>query len=59
MRGKLKAGLKAEDNLSPLSKLLSTIGADVNTPPPVTRAVYDPDPNAEWLTRSILLTVKQ
>jgi Caspase domain len=59
MRGVLNAGLKAENNPSPLSKLLSTIGADVDTPPPVTRAVYDPDPNAEWLTKSILLTVKQ
>jgi Caspase domain len=59
MRGVLNAGLKAENNSSPLSKLLSTIGADVDTPPPVTRAVYDPDPNAEWLTKSILLTVKQ
>jgi Caspase domain len=59
MRGVLNAGLKAEINPSPLSKLLSTIGANIDKPPQLTRAVYDPDPNAEWLTRSILLTVKQ
>ncbi len=59
MRGALNAGLKAEINPSPLSKLLSTIGANIDTPPPFRSAVYDPDPNAEWLTRSILLTVKK
>ena len=59
MRGVLNAGLKAEINPSPLSKLLSTIGANIDTSPPVRSAVYDPDSNAEWLTRSILLTVKQ
>jgi Caspase domain len=59
MRGVLNAGLAAEINHSPLSKLLSTIGANIDNPPLVTRAVYDPDPNAEWLTQSILLTVKQ
>jgi hypothetical protein len=55
----MRGGLRAEENPSPLSKLLSTIGADVDNPPSLTRAAYDPDPNAEWLTRSILLTVKQ
>jgi hypothetical protein len=59
MRGMLKAAMKAKENSSPLSKLLSTIGADVDSPPSLMRAAYDPDPNAEWLTRSILLTVKQ
>jgi hypothetical protein len=59
MRGMLNAGLKAEVNPSPLAKLLSTLGANIDTPPPVRSAVYDPDPNAEWLTKSILLTVKQ
>jgi Caspase domain len=59
MRGMLNAGLKAEVNPSPLAKLLSTIGANIDTPPLITRAVYDPDPNAEWLTKSILLTVTQ
>jgi hypothetical protein len=59
MRSSLNAGLKAEENPSPLSRLLSTIGADVDNPPPLKRAYYDPDPNAEWLTQSILLTVKR
>jgi hypothetical protein len=58
MRSVLNAGLKAEANPSPLSKLLSTIGADIDNPPLLTRANYDPDPNAEWLTRSIILTMK-
>jgi hypothetical protein len=52
-------GIQAEVNPSPLAKLLSTIGANIDTPPPVRSAVYDRDPNAEWLTKSILLTVKQ
>jgi Caspase domain len=59
MRGALNAGLRAEKNPSLLSKLLSIIGADVDIPPLITRAIYDPDPNAEWLTRSILLTVQK
>ncbi|MBN4005429.1 caspase family protein [Nostoc sp. LPT] len=45
--------------ISPLNQLLSQVGADVDKPPTLTRASYDPDPNAEWLTQSILLTVKR
>ena len=42
---------------SPLTRLISSIGADLDNPPQLTRASYDPDPNAEWLTMSITLTV--
>jgi WD40 repeat protein len=44
--------------ISPLNQLLSQVGADVDKPPTLTRAFYDPDPNAEWLTRSIVITVE-
>jgi hypothetical protein len=44
-------------SLSPLNKLLSTVGANLDNPPELTRASYDPDPNAEWLTISITVTV--
>jgi hypothetical protein len=57
LRGNLKEATRSGGNLNPLNNLLSTIGADPDNPPEITRASYDPDPNAEWLTRSILLTV--
>jgi hypothetical protein len=69
-RGNLKGKLqeKAEEraargesiNVSPLNNLLTTIGADVDNPPPPesTRAmVYEPDPNAEWLTKQVTFTI--
>ncbi len=46
--------------VSPLDNLLSTIGADVDNPPPpeLTRAmVYEPAPNAEWLTKQVQFTI--
>jgi len=46
--------------INPLNKLLATIGADVDNPPPpeLTRAMlYEPDPNAEWLTKQVQLTI--
>ena len=46
--------------INPLNKLLATIGADVDNPPPpeLTRAmVYEPDPNAEWLTKQVIFTI--
>lgn len=49
-------------HINPLNKLLATIGADVDTPPPpeLTRAmVYEPDPNAEWATKQVKFTIKQ
>ncbi len=47
-------------NISPLNNLLSTIGADIDNPPPpeLTRAMlYEPDPNAEWLTKQVQFTI--
>ena len=47
-------------SISPLNNLLATIGADVDNPPTITRAMmYEPDPNAEWVTKEIKITVKQ
>ena len=46
-------------NISPLNNLLATVGADVDNPPTVTRAMmYEPDPNAEWVTKEIKITVR-
>jgi hypothetical protein len=57
LRGSLQEARRSAGIPNPLTKLLSTIGAD--NPPSLTRASYDPDPEAEWLTQSILLTVKR
>jgi len=48
----------ASTNISPLNNLLSIIGADVKNSPKSTRAMlYDPDPNAEWLTKQVTFTI--
>ena len=45
--------------INPLNNLLSAIGGDLNNPPEKTRAmIYEPDPEAEWATKEILITVK-
>ncbi|MCT7975894.1 caspase family protein [Laspinema olomoucense] len=47
-------------SINPLNNLLITIGSNVNNPPKLTRAmVYEPDPNAEWLTKQIQVTIKR
>ena len=44
--------------ISPLNELLTAIGNDVDNPPDRTRAfVYEPDPEAEWATQEIQITV--
>jgi Caspase domain len=44
--------------VNPLNALLATVGADLENAPTVTRAmVCDPDPNAEWVTKQIQLTI--
>lgn len=49
-----------ERSINPLNDLLTTIGNDVNHPPEKTRAmVYEPDPEAEWETQEIKITVAQ
>ena len=46
-------------SISPLNNLLAIIGADVDNPPTVTRAMmYEPEPNAEWVTKEIKITVR-
>ena len=45
--------------INPLNDLLSTIGADIDEPPVITRkAKVKPDPNADWATKEIQITVK-
>ncbi len=45
--------------INPLNNLLTAIGSDVTNPPEKTRAfVYESDPEAEWLTKEILITIK-
>ncbi|MGK7938418.1 MAG: caspase family protein [Xenococcaceae cyanobacterium] len=45
--------------INPLNDLLTSIGNDLDHPPEKTRAfVYEPDPEAEWATKEILITVK-
>ena len=45
-------------NVSPLNNLLTIIGADVDRPPELTRAMIpEADPNAEWLTKQVTFTL--
>ena len=45
--------------INPLNNLLAAIGHDLDNPPQNTRAmVYEPDPEAEWVTQEINITVK-
>ncbi|MEI2582240.1 caspase family protein [Scytonema sp. PRP1] len=46
--------------INPLNNLLSAIGADIDNPPNKTRTlVYEPDPDAEWMTQQIQIAVTQ
>ena len=45
--------------INPLNHLLSQIGADIDNPPDKTRTLlYEPDPDAEWMTQQIQITVR-
>ncbi|MEM7595414.1 MAG: caspase family protein, partial [Cyanobacteria bacterium P01_A01_bin.83] len=45
--------------ISPLNNLLTAIGNDLDNPPEKTRAMdYEPDPEAEWATKEINITVQ-
>ncbi len=47
-------------SINPLNDLLTAIGSDLDNPPEKTRAmIYEPEPDAEWVTKEILITVKQ
>ena len=49
-----------EQPINPLNNLLSAIGSDLDDPPNKTRAfVYEPEPEAEWATQEIQITVAQ
>ncbi|WP_088892427.1 caspase family protein [Leptolyngbya ohadii] len=43
---------------TPLGKLLEEIGEDADVPPPLTRAIYEPDASAEWLTKQIQISIR-
>ena len=44
--------------INPLNNLLTAIGSDLNHPPEKTRAfVYEPEPEAEWVTKEISIVV--
>jgi hypothetical protein len=46
-------------SVNPLNSLLTAIGGDVDNPPTLTRAmVYESDPEAEWVTKEIIITVR-
>jgi Caspase domain len=45
--------------INPLNSLLSAIGADTDISTPTRGMQYDPDPNAEWATKQIHITVQQ
>jgi hypothetical protein len=46
-------------SVNPLNSLLTAIGSDVDHPPTLTRAmVYESDPEAEWVTKEIVITVQ-
>ncbi len=50
---------RGDHSISPLNNLLATIGADVDNSPTVTRTmIYEPDPQAEWVTKEIKITVR-
>ena len=44
--------------VNPLNNLLTAIGSDLDSPPEKTRAmVYEPEPDADWATQAIQITV--
>jgi hypothetical protein len=46
-------------SVNPLNNLLTAIGGDVDNPPTLTRAmVYESDPEAEWVAKEIVITVR-
>ena len=58
-RGNLNKELqeKVTQTTNPLNKLLAAVGADFDQPPDLTRkAVPEPDPNLEWVTKEIQIT---
>lgn len=47
-------------HINPLNNLLAAIGANADNPPTLSRKMeYEPDPNAEWMTKQIQITVKR
>lgn len=52
--------IKTRGAINPLNNLLTAIGSDIDHPPKTTRAmVYESDPEAEWATQEIQITVME
>lgn len=52
--------IKTRGAINPLNNLLTAIGSDIDNPPEKTRAmVYESDPEAEWATQEIQITVME
>lgn len=55
-----KASRSTRSISNAFGKLLEAVGEDANVSPQLTRAaIYEPDPNAEWVTKQIQIMVKQ
>ena len=50
----------ANQSINPLNNLLTAIGSDLDNPPDQTRAmVYEPEPDADWASQEIQITVSK
>lgn len=51
---------RGEGHINPMNQLFSTIGADGDHPPKISRSMrYKPDLNAEWSTQEVHFTITQ
>ena len=55
LRGRTTRGMSS--STTPLGKLLEGIGEDAEQAPSQTRAIYEPDASAEWLTKQIQISI--
>ena len=56
----LNEEIKTRGAINPLNNLLTAIGSDIDRPPEMTRAmVYESDPEAEWATQEIQISVEK
>ena len=56
----LNEAIKTRGTINPLNNLLTTIGSDIDRPPGMTRAmVYESDPETEWTTQEIQISVEK
>jgi len=55
LRGRTTRGISS--STTPLGKLLEGIGEDAEQAPSQTRAIYEPDASAEWVTKQIQISI--